>query len=144
MAESVASTKTGKNGERRNPTDNYLGRLGSFEDIFQTLDLIIFAVWNVKKSFPLRRPRFRARWPRMIKWGKESKSKSHVAAHWKPSHIQLFTFSQTVQDFCQEKNPYTNTESLAQKITWTTLTAWPRTTLSRVTSPASGLKSYIA
>ena len=44
MAESVASTKTGKNGERRNPTDNYLGRLGSFEDIFQTLDLIIFAV----------------------------------------------------------------------------------------------------
>ena len=44
MAESVAGTKTGKNGERRNPTDNYLGRLGSFEDIFQTLDLIIFAV----------------------------------------------------------------------------------------------------
>ena len=44
MAESVVGTKTGKNGERRNPTNNYLGRLGSFEDIFQTLDLIIFAV----------------------------------------------------------------------------------------------------
>ena len=43
MAESVASTKTGKNGERRNPTNNYLGRLESFGDICYTLDLIIFA-----------------------------------------------------------------------------------------------------
>ena len=46
--------------------------------------------------------------------------------------------------FCQEKDPFTLNDSLAQKITWTTLTACPRTTLSRVTSPASGLKSYIA
>ena len=44
MAESVASTKTGKNGERRNPTDNYPGRLESFGDICYTLDTIIFAV----------------------------------------------------------------------------------------------------
>ena len=43
MAESVASTKTGKNGERRNPTDNYLGRLESFGDICLKLDLINFA-----------------------------------------------------------------------------------------------------
>ena len=44
MAESVASTKTGKNGERRNPTDNYLGRLESFEDICYTVGLIILAL----------------------------------------------------------------------------------------------------
>ena len=43
MAESVAGTKTGKNGERRNPTDHYPGRLESFGDICYTLDLIIFA-----------------------------------------------------------------------------------------------------